>query len=310
MLQYLRKCSVRFNGGYTINPGGIQKHELKIGFSVEKDISSTANTATISIWNMAPGHRNAVGKEFDEIELSAGYMPPSGLSGAGFFNFMGSSFGMSGGNVGIIFKGNVRDVKHERDGPDIVTRIECGDGDEALRRGVTSKSFPKGTKVEDVVNELYSKMSEYGVTKGEWVFPTDMEPTYKRPYAMCGQCSREMDTIGRGKGFYWSVQNGAMEIIPSDGFIGQTIVLNSNSGLIDSPSVTDNGVQASALLNPEIRPNRPVQIESEMLQMNGMSETMFRVGACTYSGDNRDGDFRVDFHGETINGDKVDEGED
>lgn len=308
MLQYLRKCTVRFNGGYTINPGGVQTHELKVGFSVEKDISSTANTATIEIWNMAPGHRAAVGKEFDEIELSAGYMPPAGLSGSGFTNFMGSSFG-GGGNVGIIFKGAVRDVEHSRSGPDIITKISCGDGDKAIRKAVTSKSFPKDTPVEDVVNELYSQMAKEGVTKGEWKFPDDMEKNYKRPYAACGSCSSELDTIGRGKKFYWNIQNQALEIIPSDGFIGQMVVLNSQSGLIDSPAVTDNGIRASALLNPDIRPNRPVKVESEMLQMNGASGTLYRIGACTYTGDNRDGDFRVDFHGETINGSKVDEGE-
>lgn len=315
MLQYLRKVRCRFPGGFTVNPGGINKHEMKIAFSIEKTISSTANLAEIEIWNLAEGHRNAVGKELDEIELEAGYMPPASFGGLGILQFtrnlggflsLGSGF-VSGGNVGLLFKGAIRDVEHRREGPDIVTKISCGDGDKALRKAKTSKSFPKGTPVQTVVEELYSQMAKEGMRRGEWKFPDKMEPNFKRPYATCGSCTSEMDVLGRGKKFYWSSQNEVMEIIPSDGYIGQMVVLNSRSGLIDCPAITDNGVRVSALLNPEIRPNRRVKVESEVLEMNA-ANGVYRVGSCTFQGDNRDGDFRVDIEGESIAGGKVDEG--
>jgi hypothetical protein len=86
MQQYLRKVRAKL-GGVTINPGGVQTHEMKIEFSVSKSISSAANTAEITIYNLAESTRNGVGKELDTITLEAGYMPPFG-----------------GGNIGIIFK--------------------------------------------------------------------------------------------------------------------------------------------------------------------------------------------------------------
>lgn len=288
MQQFLRKVRLTA-GSMSLNPGGINRHDLKIAFNVSKGISGTANSAEIEIWNLSEGHRNALGKELDDITLEAGYTPPNG-----------------GSNVGIIFKGQMRDVEHRRDGPDIISRITCGDGDKAFRRATTSKTFPKGTPVEDVVEELYKQLEKEGIDRGEWKFPEDM-PKYERPYSMCGTCTRELDLVGRSRGFYWSVQNGTFEVIPGDGFIGGVVLITPETGMIDTPTITDNGVKVSCLLNPEIRPNRRVQIESQTLEMNGEGG-MYRVSEANYSGDNREGSFEVAIHGEAIKGGKVDEG--
>ncbi len=290
MRQYLRKARVTFNGGALIvNPGGMNLHEMKIEFSVSKGLESSQNTASISIWNLAEKHRNAVGKELDDIVLEAGYLPPEG-----------------GGNVGVIFAGQMRDVEHKRDGPDIITTLSCGDGDKPFRRATISKTFPAGTPVEDVVEEIYKQFEAEGLKRGEWKFPDEL-PKLKRPYSMCGSCTREMDRLGRSHGFYWSSQNGVMEIVPGDGTIGGVVLISPQSGMVDTPTITDNGVKVSSLLNPEIRPGRRVRIESETLEMNAEGG-VYRVSQCTYAGSNRDADFIVQVHGEAIKGGKVDEG--
>lgn len=290
MKQYLRKVRVKFNGGALIvNPGGIQLHEMKVEFDISGGIESSQNTASVSIWNLAEGHRNAVGKEWDEVEIEAGYMPPGG-----------------GDNVGIIFKGRMRDVEHKRDGPDIITTLSCGDGDKAFSRATISKTFPAGTPVQDVVEEIYKQMEAEGMRRGEWKFPDNMPP-FKRPYSMCGPCTRELDRLGRGKGFYWSSQNETMEIVPGNGTIGGVVLISPETGMVDTPTITDNGVRVSALLNPEIRPNRRVQIKSKVLEMNAEGG-LYRVSQRRFHGDNRDGDFLVEVHGEAIKGGKVDEG--
>lgn len=292
MRQYIRKCRLTFSGGgssLVVNPGGIQKHEMKIAFSISKGIESSENTATIKVWNLNEGHRNAVGKELDDITLEAGYMPPG-----------------ESGNVGIIFKGQMRDVIHTRDGPDIITELSCGDGDKAFMRATISKTFPAGTPVPEVAEEIFKQLQAEGIDRGEWKFPEGMKPL-RKSYSVCGTCKREMDRLGRGKGFYWSSQNGVMEIIPSDGYIGGIVLITPETGMIDVPAITDNGVKVSALLNPEIRPGRRVQIESDVLSMNAEGG-VYRVSQCVFSGTNRDGDFRVDITGEAIKGGKVDEG--
>lgn len=292
MRQYLRKVRATFagsGGGLVINPGPLQVHELKIGFNIQKDISGVPNSAVIEITNLSEGHRNAVGKELDDVTLEAGYMPPEG-----------------GSNVGIIFRGQMRDVEHRREGPDIITTLTCGDGDQAIGRATISRTFPRGTKVESVIEAINDEFAKQNIARGEWKGVGDL-PTLTRPYSMCGSCSRELNRLGRTHGFYWSIQNGALEIIPGDGYLGGIAFLTPTTGLIESPTITDNGVSAKALLNPEIRPNRRVRIESEMLKANGGGGE-YRVSTASYVGDNRDGDFFVQIDGESVSDAKVDEG--
>lgn len=319
MLQYLRKVRLTASGSGSsiiINPGGVQQHELKIAFDISKSISSTQNSAEIRIWNLSESTRNSIGKELDDITLEAGYMPPSELGGIGYIDFSGltsngravsSSASVSGGNVGIIFKGQIRDVEHTRDGPDIITTLKSGEGDKAFRKATISKTFRAGTKVKDVVEDIYKQFEKEGISRGEWKFPDDMTD-FKRPYSMCGGCKREMDTLGRGKKFYWSIQNGTMEVIPHDGYVGGIALITPQTGMIDVPAITDNGVKVSCLLNPEIRPGRRVRVESSVLEMNAANGE-YRVSEANYNGDNRDGDFAVAITGEAIKGGKVDEGQ-
>jgi hypothetical protein len=292
-MSFIRHVKLTAEGGggkLVLNEDGRDPKQMKIEFSIAKTTSSTQNTGNIKIWNLSEAHRNAIGKELDDITLEAGYLDEN--------------------NVGVIFKGQMRDVEHSRDDANIITEISCGDGDKALRKATTAKTYKKGAKVKDVVEDIYKDLKKEGITKGEFKFPDDMNnKTFKRPYTTCGSCKREADTLGRGHGFYWSIQNGTMEVIPSDGYIGTVVVISKETGMVGVPTVTDNGVKVKALLNPEIRPNRRVKIISEVLEMNA-KDSEYRVSGCTFSGDNWDGnDFVVEITGESLKGKKkVDEG--
>jgi len=293
MKHWLRKVRVTMTGGgggLVLNPADyVTEAELRIAFSVSKTITGTPNEFSLQIWNMKPGHRAAVGKELDLISVEAGYIPPGG-----------------GGAVGLIAKGRVRDVEHRREGPDIVTHVSCGDGDKASRKATISVTLDAGASVEEAVEAIYAEMEKQGIDRGEWKFPDDAG-TFRRPYSMCGACTRELDTLGRGAGFYWSMQDEVLEIIPRDGAIQGGVLISPNTGMIGAPAVTDNGVKVSALLNPGLQVNRTVVIQSEVLEMNRKG-SVYRIGALDFSGDNQEGDFTVAIHGETVNGDKVDEG--
>lgn len=286
---YLRKVRVRFPGGFVINPGDSTLDQIKVAFSVTKDLSSTQNDGFVEIWNLNANHRNSVGKELKDIEIEAGYIDE--------------------GNVGIIARAQIRDVAHRPEDADTITRIDFGDGDKAYRRATISKTLPAGTKVTDVVEELYKSLEEQGAKRGEWKFPDAMkELKHKRPVSMHGDARAELDMIGRSHSFYHSIQDGTMEIIPSDGYLGGVVVLAPYRGLVGVPTLTDNGVRAQAHMMPKIRPGRRVRIESDTLEMNA-ADSLYRVSSCTYEGDNYDGDFQVAITGEAMKGDsKIDEG--
>lgn len=290
MRQFLRKARVTFPGGFVVNPSDrATERELRVAFSVSKSISGSPNTFDIKIWNLSEGHRNQIGRELQMVDLEVGYTPPEG-----------------GSNVGLISRGRIRDFQHDRDGPDIITSVSCGDGDLAYRRATINKTIPKGTPISEVAEEIQKEMEKQGIKKGEWKFPEDQR-TLKRPYSMCGSCTREMDQLGRGNKFYWSIQNEATEIIPSDGFLAGSLLISPRTGMIGTPTITDNGVKVKALLNPAARPNRQMVIESETLQMNSQ-DSVYRISALDFNGDNTEGDFVMNLQGESISGGKVNEG--
>ena len=291
-LLYHRKVRLTCQGSggkILINHDERLANNLKIAFDVSKSISSTQNEAEITVFNLSESSRNALGKELDEVILEAGYWPPGGED-----------------NTGIIFKGQIRDVEHSRDGPTIVTRLKTGDGDKAIRKATVSKSYPSGTAVQSVMEDIAKQMQEEGVVRGEWKLP-EGDLTFHRPYAAVGSAKREMDQLGRGFGFYWSIQNGVLEVIPGDGYVGGITLISPQSGMIYSPTITDNGVKVSVLLDPSVRPGRRVRIESHVMEMNAQ-EGEYRVGECRFSGDNRDGDMIVFIFAESVVGKKVDEG--
>ncbi|MEL6785700.1 MAG: hypothetical protein AAFO61_14900, partial [Pseudomonadota bacterium] len=245
----------------------------------------------VEIYNLKEAHRNAVAKELETIQIEAGYMPPDG-----------------GSSVGLIAVAEIRDVTHDIEKPDIITRIEFGEGDKSAAKATTSKTFPKGTPVTDIVEQLYKDMEKQGVKRGEWKFPDKLkDEVRKRPVTIHGDTRAELDMLGRSHGFYHSVQNNALEILPSNGFLDGAVVLSSGSGLIDVPSITDNGVTVNAMMNPQIRPGRRVRVISKKLEMNSEGD-LYRVSSATYFGDNKDGEFRVAITGEAMKGGKVDEG--
>lgn len=289
MDQFIRKVTFSTNG-LTINPPGDKGPQIKIAFSISKTIDGEQNEGSISLYNLSESTRNAMGKEYTDVTLEAGYTPPSG-----------------GSNVGVIFLGQIRDVVHSRQGSDIVTQLSVAEGEEATRKATVSKTLPKGSSVEDVANEIMKGFEAYDITKGEWKFPDDM-PTLTRPYSMFGSAAREFDRLGDSYGFYWSIQGDTLDICPGDGYLGGVAILNAKTGLIDVPALTDNGCKFKALLNPDVRPAREVIVESSIIEMNSAGGR-YRVSECTFAGDNRDGEFTVSGTGEIINGDKVDEGE-
>ena len=290
MRQWLRKARVTFPGGFTVNPSNrVETHEMRVQFDVSRGISGSPNTFEIKLYNLSRDHRNSLGRELELVQLEAGYCPPEG-----------------GGNLGIIAKGRIRDIQHDRSDADIITTISCGDGDAAFRRSTISKTIPKGTPIPDVVDQLYQELEKQGIAKGEFKFPEDIRTT-KRPYSMCGSCTRELDVLGRGNGFYWSIQNETMEVIPGDGYLEGMILLSPSTGMIGTPTITDNGVKVKGLLNPDARPNRQVKVESSVLEMNAQSDT-YRISAVDFSGDNQESDFVMNITGESLSGGKVDEG--
>lgn len=283
--QWLRRVKVTVEG----KGGTLVVENLKIDFSGQMTIGSAQNSGTVTIYNLAKENRGKLGEEFDKLTLECGY---------------------ESGQSGILIKGEIRDVTHKLDGADISSEIEIGDGDEGVNKGIASKTFPAGTKPKDVVKYLVSQMpgTKQGTIKG-----MDDLPPYKRPVAVYGYASRELDTVGREHKAYWSIQNGTAEMVKADAYIDDVTVLSRETGLIGTPEVTDKGIKVRCLINPKIKPNRAIDVRSAFLdessgrgkEASDQGGGLFRVATIAFTGTNRGGDFYFDIEGNRIQGGKV-----
>lgn len=256
--------------------------DLHITFDVAKTLTGEPNEATITITNLTDASRALINEEGAEITLEAGYERE--------------------GNVGVIFKGYVRDVVHEREDTDIITTIEAGDGDKSQRESYVPKEYPEGTTPEDMVRDIQTMMK--GVELGELKFPDEAKQPTERPTAFMAPPHRALDELGRSFNFYWSVQNGALECVPGDGFLDHVSYITPQTGMIGKPTITDAGIIVKVLLDPDIRPNRQVYVQSETTDREGRSG-LYRVSSIAYGGDNRNGEFYCELEAELINGGKT-----
>ena len=277
--KYIRDVRATFSGA-----GSLVVSELKIEFDITKTISGVPNSGTVRIWNLNKDHRKAIGKEFDKVTLEAGYVQTG---------------------RGIILKGSIREVYHDRDEVDIVSEVKVGDGDEADRKGFVAKTWPRETKIKDIVMDIY-KDGMPGVSLGELKGLDDL-PRTRRPVTIVGSSRRGMDVIGRSNKFYWSIQNEALETIPHDGYLNQISYISAQTGMVGVPTETDKGIVVRTLLDASIRPNRLIMVQSDVLDMNDGSG-LFRVNGVSFQGTNGvggDGDFLAEVEGERVSGGKV-----
>lgn len=281
---YLRKVMV-MGSGVSINTDGDGSRDLMVEFDVLKGQSSVPNEATIKIYNLSESQRNSLGKELDDITLVGGYL---------------------NANQGIIFKGNIRDIEHTREGPDIISTLKAGDGDKVVRNSTIAKSYEKNTKPSKVIQDILDAMGKEGASQGQMKLPDNM-PDFKRPYAAIGSCKRELDLLGRSFGFYWSIQNGSTEIVAGDSNLGGSITIDAYSGMINVPTITDDGVKVAVMLNPAIAPNLQLTIKSQVLEMNSAGGE-YTITGCRYYGNNRTGVMAVHIEGKSMQGGKASEG--
>ena len=276
---WLRTVKAKFEG----DGGTLEVEKLRMSFRVSKSLSGSPNTAEIKIWNLSKENRYKIKREFDKATLEAGHV--------------------RAGNRGVIFNGFVRDVRHTRESTDIVTTVECGDGDEGYRKGVISKTYPAGATPKEMIDDLLEAMPEVdrGVIEG-----LDDLPAYPRPVTMYGSVVDELDKIGRTHQLYWSVQDGALEVIRGNRAIDEVVVISQASGMIGVPDITDNGIQVDVLLNPELRIGRTIEVRSEVLEMND-EQGRFRISSLEFVGGNRENPFFARIHGERIEDGEVQE---
>lgn len=259
-------------GGYR---GEIDITNLRIAFTVNKSQAWSTNTAQVRIYNLGADNRNRLKDFGDNLRLYAGYRGEDGAQ--------------------LLFTGNITQFNHTFAQPDIITVLECGDGDNILNNSTISVSFTSKTQVREVIETIASKMGLNIVD-----FADTQNRSYENGFNDCGLGKDILDVACKKANLRWSVQNENLIIIPDNGSTSRPPVeINENTGMIGIPeryvdkkqflykalppnNAPKPGWKVRVLLRPDLLPGDRIRLSSSRANVSGV----FTILTIRHEGDN------------------------
>lgn len=249
------------------NSSGLDVSGLDIEFTADKSLKPEPNNCLVRIWNLTDQHRKQLANVSKlTLKLEVGYQSA----------------------LHQIYLGETRAAYTTRDGADLITHIESSDGAKEM---ATSRLLqPVGARVP-AATALTAICNALGVETGN--MPSvikQLQETWEVPVlngsSLTGNAAERLTDFCRSAGLEWSIQDGALQIIPiGDILTGQNpnfsaaYNINADTGMIGSPTLDNKGiVTVQTLIIPGIFPG--VQISLESLQFQGA----YRVQRCRWHG--------------------------
>lgn len=252
---------------------GLADSGLRVAFDIHRTLKNEPNKAEIKVWNLAEETRAFL--EVDDeipVQIEAGYASTS-----------------------LLFLGNLKTASSESDGVDTITTVSSGDGEKALRKARVSISFPRGTPIKSVIDQL---AAVFDLTPGNlatllYTFQGGGS-SFINGGAFHGSAAWELTRLLRSCGKEWSVQNGEIQILDRDKtLLGEAVLLSTATGLVGSPSIKTDAktkkkyLNATMLLASEVAPGRLLVMQSKHISGT------FRIETCNYIGDTHGSDWII-----------------
>lgn len=261
-----------FGRKYLVTVGRTEIDALDVQFSITKTSKKEPNTCSLTVYNLSAENRGLLAQQKDiYTEVQAGYED----------------------GIGLIFRGNLRDVISTHDGADWITELNSGDGETAIQASRINKSFSPGTKLSTVIAELAGSMRAKIGNAARKALEGDFDGAaneFLNGVVLSGRASTEMDGIAKSAGLEWSIQDDELQLLTIGGSLeGVAVKLNVDTGLIGSPSIDADGIlTATSLMNWTIVPGRQLQVDA-----TSVPPGFYRAERCEYVGDTSGQDWYV-----------------
>jgi hypothetical protein len=245
---------------------GFLAEDFRVAFEVAKSLTPQPNPISVSVWNLKKENRDRIDRTTDRVILRAGYTEDVGAV--------------------LLAIGDIVDVVHRSEAPDVITEIIAGDGSGTMRTFKQSMTFSEGASAKAALAQL---AQDSGVVLRDVTELIDSE--FANGFAESGPFSELLDKIVGKLGAEWSIQNGELQVTEIDKPTNDVaLALSPDSGLIGAPERrTDQGTPRSpsqkdgwvinALLQPSVEPGSRIVIRSNVV------EGTFRVKELRHVGD-------------------------
>ena len=236
--------------------------QLRVAFEIDKTINEKPNPAKIQVWNLNRDHINQLlSQDYKKVALSVGY-----------------------GELRQIYAGDITKTRIQREGLDFVLTLECSDGHQAYTQSRAKTTLKAGATDKQIVEELQKTMPK--VQSGAIDVPNQRK--LPRGRVLNGNSRDILTKIARNNKADWSIQDGSLIFLPKDKVLNDDAVLISqDTGMINAPEQTDEGLELTCLLNPALQIGGLVKVESIIEYFNGE----YKIVKLAHSGDGIGGDW-------------------
>jgi hypothetical protein len=264
MILFDRRCAVTV--GEEGGTGTRIDERFRVGFSVVKTLTTETNVSDVQINGLGDSLRQQFLAPGQVIQIEAGY---------------------AGGSE-ILSIADITNASIQRQPPEIITKLECQDGAQALKERKVALSFAPETPVQRVLDKLAQELA-----LGQRATGVQVQGVYRNGLTLSTTIRDALNSVTRKAGVTWSIQDRQLQILdPVLSSQGQGVLLSPTSGLINLPERIDDpeneeelrrgvGYRVRSLLNPKIRPGEQLILESAEVQGK------FRIDAVEHTGDTR-----------------------
>ena len=237
-------------------------NNLRISFDIDKTINEKPNPATIRVWNLNRSHLNQIlSGAFDKVALSVGYQ-----------------------TLTQIYSGDITKASVQRHDLDFILTLECADGFRAYTKARITSTLKSGSNDEQILTELSKTLPNVNLGT--------VEVTNKRKLprgkVMNGDTRELLNRLARNSGADWSIQDGELVFLPKNKVLkAEAILISQETGMVNAPEHTDDGLELQCLLNPQLVIGGLVEVKSILDYFNGQ----YKVVKLLHSGDAMEGDW-------------------
>jgi len=225
---------------------------------IKKAISGKPNEGTVNIYNLAEATENQIQEKGIRIRIFAGHdLQPI-----------------------LLHDGNIRRVERVRQPPDRITSIFLGGNTIKLAQAIFNKGYSGQVSVRQIVEDAIPTFN---------IDATDLDQipddAFLYDYSFSGKTGVMFDKILNPIGVQWFESDNFIKFSSNQKALENVVLLDSDSGMIGSPTVTDKGVKFKSVLNGRIVMNERIQIKSSLVSGT------YKVIEILHKGDNREGEF-------------------
>lgn len=235
-------------------------YPLTVDFNIERNTFASANTANFNIYNLAPATRSAKGGLFFQDRFNTDKQKILTFK-AGY-----------DGKLVTCFKGRIQEAYSKRQGTEIITSIQCLDL--GVPTDYINVTFEAGTTKKEAYTNIIQNLS--GLQIGSI---GTLEGTYKTPVTFEGKPLKILNEITGGNTF---IDNNIIHtLMPNESLDIGVLVLNADTGLINTPARRNGEIIAEGIFNPNIYVGQLVEVQSKT--SSEFSGT-FKVAGFSHSG--------------------------